>query len=301
MGFWIISFEILLYLLFFEFLISFIYNKNWRKVRYLFSTSLFGLILEYANVFFMKNYHYSTDFLIQIGKSPYNIPIVIAMGWGIIIETVMSITARMGIKGTPRAFLNSLIGLSIDFVLDIVVVRLDGGFWVWHDIPMTSYISFIGVCGINWGNFYGWFCVVLIFSYLIFFEEKQISEDKKIVLFAAIIVKPLIATLLLFGCYYIFYPFAFMANGNIYIIMIMNIFFLLSIIYVILYFIIKKPQIDKKNSFLSLSMFISTFIYYLLAIFIEKIYLEIVWFLPVTLLIFFGTLFLELKLSKKNH
>ncbi len=135
-----------------------------RRLYELLSTSLFGLTLEYFNILINDNYHYSERFLLQLGHPPVNVPLVIAMGWGLIITSSISLTDRLGIRFRPVA--DAVIALSIDLSMDVIAIRVEGGFWNWQ-IPLLDYPTDLGFYGVPWGNLTSWLYVVLIYSVVI--------------------------------------------------------------------------------------------------------------------------------------
>ena len=135
-----------------------------RRLYELLSASLFGLTLEYFNILINDNYHYSERFLLQLGDPPVNVPLVIAMGWGLIITSSISLTDRLGIRFRPVA--DSVIALSIDLSMDVIAIRVEGGFWSWQ-IPLLDYPTDQGFYGVPWGNLTSWLYVVLIYSVVI--------------------------------------------------------------------------------------------------------------------------------------
>lgn len=141
--------------------------------------SLFGVILEYMNVRVAETYTYSTQFFIQFGYAPDNIPIVIGLSWGLIIYACVQISDQVGLPEWSRPFLDGLLALTIDLSMDTIAIRLDGGFWTWTDIPLESLPTLNSFFGVNYGNFIGWFYVVIIFSFLLRFEQNILQDQEK--------------------------------------------------------------------------------------------------------------------------
>ena len=206
MGWWTGSFELLTFGLFFGIVAYLIYIKEYRKILEMLSGVLFGVVLEFANVFLFGNYHYHVDFLVQIGAPPVNIPIVIGIGWGIILYAVLEITDCFIMPKGFQILLATLLGLSIDLSMDTVAIRLDGGFWIWHNIIIDNQITVDGALGVAWGNYYGWFCVLFIINSLIRLERWKIADNRPLLLVGVTILNPVIATALLIGCYYLLLP-----------------------------------------------------------------------------------------------
>ncbi|MFX1533218.1 MAG: carotenoid biosynthesis protein [Promethearchaeota archaeon] len=154
-------------------------KKDYRAVMQILAGSLFGVILEYMNVQVAETYTYSTQFFIQIGNAPGNIPIVIGLSWGLIIYACMQVSDQIGLPEWSRPILDGLLALTIDLSIDTIAIRLDGGFWAWNNIPLESLPTLNSFFGVNYGNFTGWFFVVSIFSILLRFEQNILQDQEK--------------------------------------------------------------------------------------------------------------------------
>lgn len=154
---------------------TFIRKKDYRSAGQIISGSVFGITLEFMNVLIFKTYTYSTKFIIQIGDV-HNIPICIGLCWGLIIYCCMRVSDKIGMAEWSRPILDGLLALTIDLSMDTIAIRLDGGFWTWIGIPMEPLPTLNGFFGVSYGNFIGWFFVVMIFSYLLRFEKRVLRE-----------------------------------------------------------------------------------------------------------------------------
>jgi len=151
-------------------------RKDYWSILTIISGSLFGITLEFANVFIADSYNYSTEFLIQIGSAPLNIPICIGLSWGLIIWACMNVSNRFKIPIWARVLLDGLLALTIDLSMDTIAIRIEGGLWTWKGIPLEPIPTLNSFFGVNYGNFTGWFYVVVIFSLLLRMEEHFIRE-----------------------------------------------------------------------------------------------------------------------------
>ena len=155
-------------------------RKDYRSIAQILAGSVFGVTLEYMNVIVFETYTYSTHFIVQVGSPPDNIPIVIGLSWGLIIWACIQVSNQIGLPKWSRPFLDGLLALTIDLSMDTIAIRLDEGFWVWNYIPMESIPTLNSFFGVNWGNFVGWFQVVLIFSVLLRLEDHYRKKEEKI-------------------------------------------------------------------------------------------------------------------------
>jgi hypothetical protein len=173
-------FEALSVFLFLAAIATCLRRRDGRAVACIVSGSIFGLLLEYLNVILFDTYTYSPLFIIQVFEPPNNIPICIALCWGLIIYSSMKVSDRIGLPTWSRPFLDALLALTLDLSIDAIAIRLDGGFWTWTGIPMDSEFTTTSFFGVHYGNFVGWFFVVLIFSALLRFEERILHSRLRV-------------------------------------------------------------------------------------------------------------------------
>ncbi|UYP45458.1 hypothetical protein NEF87_001743 [Candidatus Lokiarchaeum ossiferum] len=181
MKFWTSFFELSVLLYFSIEVILLIQKKKYLQFSTLITGAIFGVVLEFVNVFLTQAYTYSQEFILQVGIFPNNIPLVIGLAWGILLETSHQISECFNLPIFIRTLFESVFVVSVDLFLDVVAIRLDGGFWIWTDEPIVSTITTTSLLGIGYGNFYGWFCVIFFSSIILHLFDKiyaKISGNK---------------------------------------------------------------------------------------------------------------------------
>ena len=103
---------------------------------------------------------------------------VIALAWAIIIGTSMKITDFSNVSRNSKPFLDTLLALTIDLSMDVIAIRIDAGLWNWK-IKLSNTINYDSFIGVRYGNFIGWYFIVLIFSYLIRFGREKYKNNEK--------------------------------------------------------------------------------------------------------------------------
>lgn len=84
-------------------------------------------------------------------------PLVIGLGWAVIIYSGMEFSERIELSDSARAILDALLALNIDTALDAIAIRL--GMWTWSNVgPNQQWF------GVPWVNFWAWFIVVWSYS-----------------------------------------------------------------------------------------------------------------------------------------
>ena len=153
------------FIFFFLILARKIYQKNYSKLFEIISCSIFGMILEIANIYFSHNYSYSQNFLISIA----GVPLAIGLGWGVIIYSAMLLSDQYNIPWKIRPFMDALTAVVLDIAIDPVAIRL--GFWNWK-MPLGNEWY-----GVPFENLAGWIFVTLSFSFVIRFIRTLISNS----------------------------------------------------------------------------------------------------------------------------
>lgn len=123
-----------------------------RRALELAAGVLYGLLLEIATITQLQGYHYGR-FLIMFGE----VPLTIAVGWGVILYSVMTASDNWNVPPEQRPFVDTLLAWNIDLSMDAIAIRL--GFWTWA-IDGRWF-------GVPLANFFAWYVVVASFSALI--------------------------------------------------------------------------------------------------------------------------------------
>lgn len=137
-------------------------RQQGKYLIYLFGGLIFGLLLEFVDVYFLKGYTYGR-FYIMVGSAPEDIPFWIGVGWGIIIYSSRLFTDKFGLPILAAAALDALLALNIDLTMDVTAYRLHMWDWGWranHLDPLNSQWF-----GIPYNNYFGWLTVVFTYSY----------------------------------------------------------------------------------------------------------------------------------------
>ena len=296
MGIYVIFFELTSVVMFIGIIgILGLKRKDYWSILTIISGSLFGITLEFANVFIADSYNYSTEFFIQIGSPPLNIPICIGLSWGLIIWACMNVSNRFKIPIWARVLLDGLLALTIDLSMDTIAIRIEGGLWTWKGIPLESIPTLNSFFGVNYGNFFGWFYVVVIFSFLLRMEL-QFLRDKlnKWISFAYLGIIPFLAYIPLYFL---------LMNSSLPILWILDIevtgphdfpqyVALLTFLYIIigvaivllLVFIKFRPTIQKEVDLLTIYIFMSFHIMFISIYLIGGFFSEAPMILPLALL-----------------
>lgn len=76
--------------------------------------------------------------------------------WGGISVCALRIANKFSISNIMKALLSGWLIVSMDLLLDVVAIRLNGGFWVWDGRPITLAINHHMFMSVIWVNFLGY-------------------------------------------------------------------------------------------------------------------------------------------------
>jgi hypothetical protein len=134
---------------------------NGRYLGFMLGGIVFGLLLEFVDVYFLKGYTYGR-FMIMLGKQPDDIPLWIGVGWGVIMYSSRLFTDQMGLPLFAAAAFDAFLALNIDATMDVTAYRLHMWDWGWsasNQNPLNSQWF-----GIPWNNYFGWLVVIFTYS-----------------------------------------------------------------------------------------------------------------------------------------
>ena len=153
---WINTFELLCYAITAMFLWDVIRKKNREELWLFISAAIAGFALELLAVRVMDIYHYSPDFYISIGFKPYQFPFFGGLMWGGLTVYGLRIARRLKLNDFMTALVTGWLIVTMDFLLDVAAIRLDGGFWVWDGREITLEITHFMFMSVIWVNFLGY-------------------------------------------------------------------------------------------------------------------------------------------------
>ena len=137
-------------------LIDLIKKKDYNSLFTFGAAALVGFFMELAAVAVTDIYYYSDDFWISLGREPYQFPFFGGLMWGGL--TVYGIKPAKKLKAGKllTALAAGMFIVTMDILLDVVAVRLDGGFWTWVGNPINLEITQHTFMSVIWVNFLGY-------------------------------------------------------------------------------------------------------------------------------------------------
>lgn len=177
---WINSFEIICYFIVSILLIDILRNKKYQELGLLISGALAGFALELLAVRLTDIYHYSNDFFISLGFAPYQFPFFGGLMWGGITVCALRIAKKFRLSNIMTALVSGWLIVSMDLLLDVVAIRLDGGFWVWDGRPINLDINHHMFMSVIWVNFLGYMFEVPAIVYMTLRSWEKYKNNKRV-------------------------------------------------------------------------------------------------------------------------
>lgn len=174
---WINGFELMCYFIVLILVADILKKKNYNELGLLISGALAGFSLELLAVRFTGIYHYSKDFFISIGFEPYQFPFFGGLMWGGITVCALRIAKKFSLGNLMTALLSGWLIVSMDLLLDVAAIRLNGGFWVWEGRPITLDITHNMFMSVIWVNFLGYMFEVPAIVYMTLKSWKKNGES----------------------------------------------------------------------------------------------------------------------------
>ena len=153
---WINAFEIICYALTASLIADILKKKNYDELGLFFSAAIAGFILELLAVYLTDVYHYSDKYYITIGMAPYQFPFFGGLMWGSLAVCALRMAQKLKLSKSMTALFVGWIIVSMDLLLDVAAIRLNGGFWTWEGRELNLTINHHAFMSVVWVNFLGY-------------------------------------------------------------------------------------------------------------------------------------------------
>ena len=146
---WIHAFELMCYGIVAVMLIDLIRAKDYDSLFTFGSAAIVGFVMELLAVAVTDIYYYNPDFYLNLGFAPKQFPVFGGLMWGGLTVYGIKLAQKLRWKKLPTALAAGMFIVTMDILLDVVAIRLDGGFWVWVgkeitlDIDQHTFMSVI--------------------------------------------------------------------------------------------------------------------------------------------------------------
>ncbi len=174
---WINGFEVMCYIITCLFIFDVLHRRDFAEIRLFASAALAGYALELMAVRVTDIYHYSDLFFISIGFRPYQFPFFGGLMWGGLTVYAVRIAKRIGRGALMTSLVSGWLIVTMDLFLDVVAIRLNGGFWTWDGREINLVIDQHMFMSVIWVNFLGYMFETPAIVYAFLKEREHPGTD----------------------------------------------------------------------------------------------------------------------------
>ena len=173
---WIISFEVMCYVIVAILLFSLIRKKDYNSLFTFGAATIVGFTMELLAVAVTNVYYYNPGFLLNIGFAPKQFPVFGGFMWGGLTVCGIKLANKFRFGKFFTALTAGMFIVTMDILLDVIAIRLDGGFWTWVGNPINNQITQTTFLSVIWVNFLGYMIETLAVVLLTLLKNKHVPE-----------------------------------------------------------------------------------------------------------------------------
>ncbi len=173
---WLNAFELICYAIVALMLADLIRKRDYNGLFAFGAAALVGFTMELLAVSVTDIYFYSNDFWLSLGKAPHQFPVFGGLMWGGLTVYGMRLAGKLGFGKRLNALCAGMFIVTMDILLDVVAIRLDGGFWTWIGRPISTEITQSAFMSVIWVNFLGYMIETPVVVWLILKKCEKVGE-----------------------------------------------------------------------------------------------------------------------------
>ena len=174
---WINGFELMCYIIVVILIIDLIKKKDYDNLFTFGAAALVGYFMELAAVAVTDIYYYNPQFWVSLGSEPKQFPFFGGLMWGGLTVCGIKLAKKLNFGKVMTAFSTGMFIVTMDILLDVVAIRLDGGFWTWVGNPINLEISQHTFLSVIWVNFLGYMIETPTVVLLTGIKQKRVAPD----------------------------------------------------------------------------------------------------------------------------
>ena len=153
---WLNAFELMCYIIVAIMLVDLIQKKDYNGLFTFGTAALVGFSMELLAVAVTDIYYYNPGFWLNLGSVPKQFPLFGGFMWGGLTVYGIKLAKKLGFGKMLTALAAGMFIVTMDILLDVVAIRLDGGFWTWAGRPISTDITQSTFMSVIWVNFLGY-------------------------------------------------------------------------------------------------------------------------------------------------
>ena len=174
---WINGFELMCYIIVVILIIDLLKKKDYDNLFTFGAAALVGYFMELAAVAVTDIYYYNPQFWVSLGSEPKQFPFFGGLMWGGLTVCGIKLAKKLNFGKVMTAFSTGMFIVTMDILLDVVAIRLDGGFWTWVGNPINLEISQHTFLSVIWVNFLGYMIETPTVVLLTGIKQKRVAPD----------------------------------------------------------------------------------------------------------------------------
>jgi len=173
---WITAFELMCYLIVSLMLADLIRKKDYNSLFTFGAAAVVGFTMELLAVTVTDIYYYNPSFWLNIGSVPRQFPVFGGLMWGGLTVYGIKLAQKLRLGKFLTALCAGMLIVTMDILLDVVAIRLDGGFWTWAGNPITTGITQSAFMSVIWVNFLGYMIETPAVVWLTLKKREKVKE-----------------------------------------------------------------------------------------------------------------------------
>ena len=153
---WLNGFELMCYLIVALMLVDLIRKRDIDNLFLFGSAALVGFFMELAAVAVTDIYLYNQGFWLNLGFAPKQFPVFGGFMWGGLTVYGLRLAEKLKFSRVLTALSAGFFIVTMDILLDVAAIRLDGGFWTWVGMPIENTVTPSAFLSVIWVNFLGY-------------------------------------------------------------------------------------------------------------------------------------------------
>ncbi len=173
---WIHAFELMCYGICAVMLVDLIRKRDWNSIFTFGSAALVGFTMELLAVAVTDIYYYNPNFYLNLGFEPKQFPVFGGFMWGGLTVYGIKLAQKLKWDRIRTSLMAGMFIVTMDILLDVVAIRLDGGFWVWVGKEISLGIDQHTFMSVIWVNFLGYMIETPTVVWLTLHKREKVAE-----------------------------------------------------------------------------------------------------------------------------
>ncbi len=173
---WPNGFELMCYVIVAIMLADLIHKKDYNSLFTFGAAALVGFTMELLAVSVTDIYYYNPGFYLNIGTEPNQFPLFGGFMWGGLTVYGIKLAQKLNFNKWMTALAAGMMIVTLDLLLDVVAIRLDGGFWAWAGNPIETTINRHTFFSVIWVNYLGYLIETPAVVLLTLIKNEKVRE-----------------------------------------------------------------------------------------------------------------------------